>query len=281
MKKILVPCDFSAEAIAAFRMALSMAQNAKGEVHLVHVIEMPVLHDTVLMPVLSFEEALFKELEEKSTNEFEKLVKKYKTEHVPVEAKVLFGAPTNMLLDYAREVNADLILMGTKGASGLKETFVGSNTEKIVRHARVPVMAIRKYESLDKIRNIVFPNTLETEHQDDLIKRVKELQHFFGATLHIVYINTPTNFTGDKVTRARLQAFAKRFMFKDYTINIYNDPYEESGIINFATTFEADLIVMGTHGRKGLAHVINGSLAEDVVNHVACPIWTYAIHQSA
>ncbi|MBL7858772.1 MAG: universal stress protein [Cyclobacteriaceae bacterium] len=277
MKKILVPCDFSEQAINAFRFALDIATQAKGEVHLVNVIELPVMHDTVLMPVMTFEETLLKELGESAEKRFKKLTDKPKAEGKKVKHTVLFGPTSRMLLDYITEQNIDLVLMGTHGASGLRELLIGSNAEKIVRHSPVPVIAVKKYPKNGSIKNIVFPNTLDTEHQEDLVMKVKALQNFFKATLHIVWVNTPGNFTRDAVTRDRLTAFARRFMFKDFTINVYNDPYEESGIINFAHHVDADLIAMGTHGRKGLAHVLSGSVAEDVVNHVDCPIWTYSI----
>jgi nucleotide-binding universal stress UspA family protein len=277
MKKILVPCDFSPQAVNAYQSALEIAERSKGEVFLLNVIELPVMHDTVLMPVLSFEEEFFKELKENSLKQFERITSKYSRDKVKVHMQVNYGATSRMILDFAKEQNIDLIVMGTKGASGLEEIFIGSNAEKIVRHATVPVLVIKENFKFDSIKSIVFPNTLHTEHQEDLVTKVKALQNFFNATLHVVYINTPTNFTRDLVTYERLKGFAKRFMLKDYTINIFNDPYEETGIINFAHYIKADLIALGTHGRKGLAHFLNGSVTEDVVNHVDSPIWTYSI----
>lgn len=277
MKKILVPCDFSEQAINAFRFAIDIARQSKGEVHLVHVIELPVLHDTVLMPVLSFEEALFEELREKAEKQFKKLETKYNDDSIKIKSKVVFGATSRMVLDYIEENKIDLVVMGTHGASGVREFVIGSNAEKIVRRAPVPVLAVKKYVKGSSIKDIVFPNTLDTERQEDLVMKVKALQNLFKANIHIVYINTPNNFTRDSVTTARLKAFAKRFMFKDFTIHVYNDPYEESGVINFAHELKADLIAIGTHGRKGLAHLLSGSVAEDLVNHVDCPIWTYTI----
>lgn len=103
MKKILVPCDFSKPAINAYRFALDVASVNRGTVHLLHVIELPVLHDSVLMPVLNFEEALFKELKEKSENEFKKVTGKYSAEGVKVKTEVIFGAPSKMILDYAKD----------------------------------------------------------------------------------------------------------------------------------------------------------------------------------
>jgi len=277
MKKLIVPCDFSGQAINAFRFALDIAMQSKGEVHLVNVIELPVMHDTVLMPVLTFEETLLKELKQKAESQFDKIKTKYGSDEVKVKSKVLFGATSRMILEYINDQKIDLVIMGTHGASGVREYLIGSNAERIVRRSPVPVLAVKKYVKASTIRTIVFPNTLDTENQEDLVMKVKALQNFFKAKIHIVWINTPANFTRDNITLKRLNAFVKRFMFKDFTIHVYNDPFEETGIINFVHELKADMIVMGTHGRKGLTHILSGSVAEDVVNHIDCPIWTYAI----
>jgi nucleotide-binding universal stress UspA family protein len=277
MKKILVPCDFSEQAIHAFRFAADIAAQANGEIHLVNVVEVPVLHDSVLMPVMAYEEALFKELREKAEKQFVKLIAKHAAHVRHVESKVIFGPVYRMLYDYIEDYGIDLVVMGTKGASGMKEILIGSNAEKMVRNSPVPVIAIKKYIKSSTIKNIVFPNTLDTEKQENLVSKVKELQNFFKARLHIVWINTPTNFTRDSITYKRLNTFAKRFMLKDFTLNVFNDPYEEAGIVNFTKDVEGDMIVMGTHGRKGVAHLFSGSVAEDIVNHTECPIWTYSL----
>jgi nucleotide-binding universal stress UspA family protein len=278
MKNILIPCDFSQPAIHAFRVAVDIAGRSHGKIHLIHVVELPVLHDTVLMPVLSFEEAMLKEMTEKADEQFKKLTAKYAA-GVEVSPAVVYGAMAAMILEYIREHAIDLVVMGTHGASGLKEVLIGSNTEKIVRHSPVPVLAIRSYVNIESVKNIVFPNALDTENQESLVGRVKALQHFFNATLHILWVNTPINFTRDTTTYKRLHAFTKRFMLTNSTVNVFNDPYEESGIIEFAHFIKADMIAMGTRGRKGLAHLLTGSVAEDVVNHMDLPIWTCTVRQ--
>jgi nucleotide-binding universal stress UspA family protein len=274
MKKILIPCDFSDQAVEAFRLALDLAAMVKGEIHLVNVIELPVMHDTVLMPTLSFEENLIKELKAGAEIQFEKIKSQYGGSSIKIESVVLYGATSISILDYVTENNIDLVVMVSKGASGVKEFVIGSNAEKIVRRSAVPVLVVKKHIELSSIKNIVFPSTLQHDHED-LVTKVKELQDLFKATLHIVYINTPGNFTRDIITTKRLDDFAKRYMFTNYTINVFNDSYEESGVINFTHTIGADMIAMGTHGRKGLTHILSGSVTEDVVNHVDCPIWTF------
>jgi nucleotide-binding universal stress UspA family protein len=105
---------------------------------------------------------------------------------------------------------------------------------------------------------------------------VKALQSFLKARLHILYINVPSNFTPDHYTEKRLVEFARQNELKNCSIHIYNDIDEESGIINFSSKFKNKIIAMSTHGRKGINHLMSGSIAEDVVNHIDCPIWTLA-----
>lgn len=278
MKKVLVPCDFSKPAINAYRFALDVASQSKGEVHLLHVIELPVMYDTVLMPTLNFEEQLLKELREKAEGQFARINEKYKVAGVKVTFKVEFGAVSRMILDYIERESIDLVLMGSHGASGARELFIGSNAEKIVRRSPVPVLVAKTYYK-GPVKNIVFPNTLETEGQEDLALQVKALQNFFKAHLHLVWINTPLTFESDTVSNERLRAFAKRFMLKDYSIHVFNHADEEQGILEFANFINGDLIAIGTHGRRGIAHLVNGSLAEDIVNHNKGLVWTYSLRR--
>jgi nucleotide-binding universal stress UspA family protein len=165
--------------------------------------------------------------------------------------------------------------MGTKGVTGLQEVLMGSTAEKIVRYAPCPVIVVKKYGRLDELKHIVFPNSME-EGQEDLLMHVKALQNVLKATLHLVWIETshPTDHT---VVKTKLEGFAKRFMLQNYTLNVFRAQSKESGVIDFTHKINANMIAMRTHARKGLNHLLKGSVTEDVVNHVDCPIWTYVI----
>lgn len=275
MKKILVPCDFSKPAINAYRFALDVADQARATVHLLHVIELPIVHDNLLMPVLNFEEELLKDLQDGAEVRFKDITDRYKAEGVKVAVKTQFGPVSRVLHDYIDKESIDLVVMGSHGATGARELFIGSNAERMVRTSPVPVIIIKDYYK-GPIKNIVFPNTLETEDQEDLIMRVKALQNFFKAHLHLVWINTPLNFTSDSLTIDKLQVFAKRFLLKDYSAHVFSYTDEEGGIMEFSKRVKGDLIAIGTHGRKGISHLIHGSVAEDVVNHNRGLVWTYA-----
>jgi nucleotide-binding universal stress UspA family protein len=90
-----------------------------------------------------------------------------------------------------------------------------------------------------------------------------------------VRINTPGNFQRDAIIRKYMEDFARKLQLKNFTINIFNDLTEEEGIIYFSESVDADLIAMATHGRTGFAHVLAGSIAEDVVSHSKRPVLTF------
>lgn len=273
MKRILVPCDFSTPSVQAFKFAADVARTTGGEVIALHVIELPVMNESVLMPSLSFEETFIKDMKANAEKNFGKMQNKWAAD-IKCTTRVEFGNPTTTIREFIDERKIDLVVMGTHGATGMKEFFIGSNTEKIVRTSTVPVISVKDLVKVASVRNIVFPNTLGLD-QEKLMQQVKALQNFFGATLHVLYINTPSRFRRDIEVKQEMKTFAKRFLLKDYTLTIFNDFSEEEGLRNFIADIKADLVAMATHGRKGLNHLMSGSIAEDAVNHLPCPIWTF------
>lgn len=276
MKKILVPCDFSNPAINAYRFALDTAAQSKGVIYLLHVVELPALYDTTLMPVLSFEKELLNDLKADAEKRFAKVADRYNVDGVKVVFRVVPGAMREAIADFVEKNAIDLIIMGSHGVSGLKEYVIGSNTEKVVRASEVPVLVIKDYFK-GPLTKMVFPNALQDEDQKELVAKVKALQLFFKAQLHVLWVNTPARFQNDVTTYSRLEAFAKRYMLKNYTLAVFNQIDEEAGILQYTEMIKGNLIAMGTKGRKGLAHLMNGSKAEDVVNHSKAIIWTYRI----
>lgn len=273
MKKIIVPCDFSEPSIEAFKFAIDLAIKSKGSVLVLKVIDIPIAYEaSFAMPSYAFNLGMSKELEEDAKKSFRKLQQKFGRGYKRVKFFVVHGPASMMIRDFIEEKRPDLVVMGTHGASGLQEFFVGSNTEKIVRFSKVPVFAIRKAIPISKIKNIVFPTSLHLD-QTDFVKKLMVLQAFFKAKLHILFLNTPFNFVRDN----ELKDYAKHFKFRNYTLNIRNDRYEPDGIIAFTNEVKADMLAMATHGRKGLSHFVSGSITESVVNHIKCPVWTYTI----
>jgi nucleotide-binding universal stress UspA family protein len=274
MKKILVPCDFSEPAIEAFRFAIDLAVRSQGKVVVLKVIDLPnvTYGASIDMSIYNYNPTLLKDLEEDAKKSYKWMFDKFGKKARNISFVVVQGPTSIMIRDYIEDNKIDLVVMGTHGTSGMEEFLVGSNTEKIVRFSNAPVIAIRNAVSISSIKNIVFPTTLEL-NQTDFIKKLKSLQEYFGATLHVLHLNTPFSF----IREIELKEYANHYKLTKCTLNIRNERYEPDGIISFVKEVKADMLAMPTHGRRGLSHFINGSIAEDVVNHVECPIWTYKL----
>ena len=274
MKKILVPCDFSNSSVQAFRFACETASISKGEVFLLNIVELPTLHGSLLVPVEAYESAFLKEIKVKAHNNFEKIKNKWGGK-ARIHFFVEHGSVADGIKKFVAKKRIDVVIMGTHGSSGFREYAIGSNTEKVVRSSKVPVIAVKNAAAISKLKNIIFPTNLDL-NQKHLVASVKALQHFLKAKLHILYINCPANFNRDINTERWLSELVIQSKFKNYTLNIYNDTDEERGIVDFSSKYKNKIVAMSTHGRRGLNHLLMGSITEDVVNHIDCPIWTLA-----
>ena len=193
MMKVLVPVDFSEESINAFRFALDLTARSGGEIGLLYIVPLPVLQDSPRMPVERYRGPMIEELKSLAHFRFYQLIQEFNAENSKISADVMMSSHIpQAIADHATKNHFDTVVMGTKGASGIREWLIGSITEKVVRTCPVPVIAVKQYTPGIGIRNIVFPNILDIENQKDLVERIKNLQDFFQAELHIVWINTPT-----------------------------------------------------------------------------------------
>jgi nucleotide-binding universal stress UspA family protein len=198
---------------------------------------------------------------------------------VPVSYKLRMGNPFHGIQSSITAQRADLVVMGTSGKSKIEEMIIGSNTEKVVRHSKCPVLTVHEKTSDVNFKNIVYATSM-SNNERAFANVVINAQEMYGSTIHLVRVNTPMNFRSDTEVKKLMEAFAKKLNLKKYTINVFNDFSEEEGIINFAETINADLIAMATHGRTGFAHVLVGSIAEDVANHSRKPVLTYVTNSN-
>jgi len=279
MKKILVPTDFSKPAMIAAEVAADIAKRGNAELTLLHVVEEAVGNSmNVEGQVTSdgrWEERLFTmKLIEKAKKQLTKLVEDPKFDGIKVKQELRIGSPYHGMNTIITEKKVDLVVMGTAGHSELEQMIIGSNTEKIVRRSHCPVLTMHAKPASKEFKSIVYATSMDKD--EEIFSRiVRATQKLYDATIHLVRINTPGNFQRDVVVKKYMQDFAKKLQLKNFTLNVFNDVSEEEGIIYFADSINADLVAMATHGRTGFAHVLAGSIAEDVVSHSKRPVLTF------
>jgi len=280
MKKILVPVDFSKASITALEMACEIAKKANSTVIALHVVEEATPESFKVSGEghpNDFEDRLFTmKLLEKSKKQLEKLVMDPKFSSIKLDGELRMGNPFHGMNTIITDQKVDLVVMGTRGHSRLEEMIIGSNTEKVVRHSKVPVLTVHKKPAKINFKNIVYATSMSKD-EEKFSKIIKIAQDLYNSKIHLVRINTPGDFQRDRVAKDYMEKFAKKLGLRNYTINVYNDITEEEGIIYFADSIKADLIAMATHGRTGFAHVLAGSIAEDVVSHAKRPVLTFVV----
>ena len=277
MKKIIVPIDFSEYSEYALETAAMLAKKHKAEILALHMLEMSEAILTRAGTDSQMETLFFLQMAEKKFKEF--LNKDY-LKGIKVKPIVKHFKVFSEVNDVAHEYGADLVVMGSHGASGIKEFFIGSNTEKVVRHSNIPVMVIKHNPILTEFEKVVFA----CDFSDDAVKPYINACKFFekmGSKMYLIYVNLPNeSFRSTTEMEAKINAFFKRAEGETYmcdTVKYYSDYTIEQGILNYANSIGADIIALATHGRTGLAHFFEGSISEDIANHSVLPVMTFKI----
>lgn len=273
MKRLLVPTDFSEQAENALKIAVQIAKAYGSEIFVIHSMEMP-LHLATASDTGSLPESLF--FIKLAERRFSELRKKDYLQGIVLNEAIGRDEIYEDIEEACERNKIDLIIMGSNGASGFKEMFVGSNTEKVVRTSKTPVLVIKNNHPKFEVKDFVFASDFSNSGQA-AFKKAQEFAQKIGAKTHLLMVNTPANFKTSAEGHALMEDFIKDMDMKNYTLNIYNDTSVEKGILNFTTHIKAQLIEMGTHGRKGISHFFNGSVSEDLVNHANMPIITFKI----
>ena len=280
MKKILIPTDFSKEAQNAADIASKVARKFDAELVFLHSIEVTSTESINASGAPSnfdsyADSMLVHESISRANEEMAKLVKNSLFDGLIIVQIIKIGSPFSHIYE-AVEEGVDFIIMGTKGATGLAEVLIGSNTEKVVRRAKCPVLTVKANIDEAVFENIVYA-TMMDPREAKVIKCLKELQAVFNSKISIVWINTPNNFMPDTVTKPKLRSFVKDNDLNNTEIRVFNDVIEEDGIRHFADDMEAGMIAMGTSSHTGLSRIIRGSIAEDMVNHAKRPVLTVSM----
>ncbi len=274
MKKILVPTDFSDQAENALKVAVQLAKKYDSGIHMLHMIELPMHQIIATSNFSELPEAVF--FMKIAHNNFEKALDKDYLEGLDIYENIKFNIASEGVLEACKEEDFDLIVMGSHGASGFKEMFIGSTAEKVVRTSKKPVLVIKNDTDIFNVDNFVFASDFKNDNTETYKQAVK-LAKSWGSKIHLLLVNTAGNFKTTTEAEEAMNEFIKGTDYDNYTLNIFNDVSVEKGILNFSKSINADLIGISTHGRQGIAHFFNGSISEDLVNHSKRPVITFKI----
>ncbi|HEY8401414.1 MAG TPA: universal stress protein [Cytophagaceae bacterium] len=280
MDQLLVPVDFSDYSRHALEVAVYIASKTKSPVKLLHVVEAAYTPTVGVTGDIVFDDDLYQEYVKRMMEKAEKILKAYvetlKSKGVIASWEVLAGRAYSVIADQFKQEGRGLIILGNKGVTDDDSFWIGSTADKVIRRAKVPVLTVKGKKGKFQIKNIVFASDF-SEEASPVAKRVHQLALLFDAKIHLLMVNTPDHYLPERRSEKILKQFAEANQLTQYSVNTHYDETEEEGIVHFANQIRADIIAMGTHGRRGLAHLIKGSIAEDVVLHSSIPVLTFNI----
>lgn len=270
--KILVPMDLSPTSILALDHALYLAKVLKSEIHLLHVKETATVNNFIT--------SIFKkDLKEgeKDTHvvevRFQEYINDFQSKHgIKTVVKFLEGTVYIQVLNYAKEISAGLICMGTHGSKGVENFIGGSNTFRVVNQAKCPVLSIHANSGSKGIKDIVLPldSSRDTrEKVDDALYIAQQ----FNSTIHVVGVST----SSDEMILNRLRVVTKQV--EDYikednistTYGFKTGKNLASLTLEYAKEKEADLIIIMTE-QESSSGFLAGPYSQQMINESSVPI---------
>lgn len=272
MKNILVPTDFSACATNAMELGFAFANFFKAKLHFLSVFHIPENWEKVT------EEEKNKFLEQQQEIENGKVLlqeweKRAKKEGIHLVTKILDGQLLEQLKKYAAETQADFVVMGSQGASGKQEYFIGSNTQRAIRKLNLPIFVIKHPLKEYAFRNVVFASGFDANEKETFLKFLDFIKWFTPKKIHLLAINTSGWYSQPSLLmKEAMNDFKILCKGYDCKTHFYRGNSVDSGIRNFTQEIEADLIVVSNHHRSPLKRIFQGSNIEALVNHSRIPV---------
>lgn len=272
MKKILFPTDFSPAADHAFVYALNMADAIQASLLVVHLYELPQLKRSLPNTIKEVYESIEKEAYDsfqKNLPHLDAIATNHRLNHIPVSYTLKAGETLDAINHLASAENVDFIVMGTKGASGLKEILIGSVAAEVMENAPCPVIAIPEAAVFDgKLDRIAFATDFK-EQDVPALKKVLSFARDFSAKVFCVYVDV-----------SHTESYLKRMEQMQLAIGeepqlecrILEGSHVEQALSVFLEEESIDLLTMVIRKRNFIQELFNYSQTKQMVYHTKVPI---------
>ena len=299
VKNILAPIDFSERSLEALKNAVALAQRFGADLHLAHIYEPDFPLTTVMAMPLALPPV---QVAAGVRRHLKSVAKRFGVNLRRGHEHAIEGRPADEICNLARWHAIDLIVVATRGNTGLKHLLLGSTAERIVRYAPCPVLVVhpRKRDGKIRSRQIGFDKILvPIDFSACSLKGLdyaKELARKFGSKLVLLHsVAFQYYITSDEYARYDLPVLMQeaektsRRQMRDLIQNTDWDGIDVQPSLQIghagqqicmrAAADDADLIVTSTHGTTGFKHILVGSTAEYVVQHAERPVLVVPSHE--
>ena len=272
MVNILVPTDFSDLSRGSIEYAIRIANQLDGNITLLHVINIlqPTRASTRLK-LHSLERELVKDAKEDFAKLLEEVSKQVKTTQ-PIAYKVVKGASFNdTVKNQARKLRSGLIIMSTRGASGIRKYVMGTNTASIIGISHVPVLAVPEEAEFKSFKNVVYATDMQ--HLEKEIKTMVPYLDKFQSQVHLIHV---VPFSKDvAATEAKIDKVMMKSGYKNVIVRILVNERVDVAIDNYVKASKADLLTMFTHEKSFYEKLFNRSMTKRMAFQSRLPLLAF------
>jgi nucleotide-binding universal stress UspA family protein len=270
--KVLIPTDFSVQAEYAYLMVKKLKEKIPVEIHFIHVLNVP---DTVSMDkqgdIQTCGDISVEYIISQKIIAYRKLNNLKILYGSDIITHLELGKLTEKIVSYSQENKFDLIVMGTKGAWGLKEKLSGSETQIVARKSMIPLLSLMCDRSDLIIENILLVHNF-THPKNENLALLHKLIKAFNTKVHLLQITDNSSESNQSYVLTKMDEFATANSITNFEKHLLKDTDVENGVIHFNQMQEMDIVCIGTHGKGGLFH---HSATEKLINHLYKPIISY------
>jgi len=268
MKNILVPTDFSDNAKDALRYALNFVGEG-GQLHVVSVLSMPPSTSGTTG-------SLAVRMKEKAQEDMQNLVESMQHEGVVFNPIIREGSTVNTILSMGEEFEADLIIMGTKGSTGLESIFMGSVASSVVEKSKIPVISVPKGSEFNGLKRVLYATDLK-QSGSEALRNLLAITGPFSPRVDILHIYPE----GQEAPVEALEALEKEITseLENNNIRFHAHPHNSiaDGLVAFMDASETELLAMVTRKRNLIQKLFDRSLTKRLAMSSKVPLISFQL----
>ena len=279
LKTILYATDYSQNSAAALKYAFALNKQLGTRLVITHVFDYPTVLGTKVLsePFPNLEKDNFKMHRSKLEKFCDKyLGKNWNSPNIQLEI-VENKSVIQGIITIANEWHANMIIVGMKGGSGIRELIMGSTTKQLIENAPCPILAIPTDMSHDEIKTMVYATDFE-EEDIRTIKKLVEIAKPLDAKINVVHISTKKEYKGDMQMEWFKDALEERITYKniEFKLFISDDIFDSLRV--YLGDVGADLVVMLEREKRGLKKWLHQDLVKKMESYGKVPLMSFNEH---
>lgn len=275
MKTILFPTDFSKNAIHAARYAGMLAKLYDANLVLLHVHHIPMVpqsnHSFEVRNAISLSEKGAKEDLEEFTKQF---IHDSNLPSERISQRIEYGFPAETIVKIADSIKANMIVMGTQGASDMMDKWLGTHAQEVMKTAECPVFTIPKNVPIDYPQRILYAADFKDDEKG-AVEKLLLMAKPLGATCKVIHIHDYFEPNIGHIVEETIKELTEQFKNDDITVQQFHRAEIIEGLEGYLKTYKPDVLAMAIHEKSFLSNIFDTSITRHFIQEAKLPMLTF------